>query len=253
MQACGHQPLFGFMTLNELLEYLRLGGVTMAAILLASLLAIAVAIERVMALWRISDDAKNLGESVAKHLLRGDVAAARSSAERSNALAADIFLAGFSRLERDRAAGAGVAAAVERERAQVGLRLKKNLWILGTIGATTPFVGLFGTVAGIMKSFRDLGVNVGAGGAGGTEAVMTGISEALIVTAAGILVAVEAVVLYNYFQARLARVSVELRLLADEFVELLRERPLSGGAAGASAPMSSEGAPALITPAEQVR
>src|SRR5262249_43176573 len=86
--------------------------------------------------------------------------------------------------------------------AQVGVRLRKYLWILGTIGAPTPFIGLFGTVAGIMRSFRDLGIDVGSGGAGNTAVVMTGISEALITTAGGILVAVEAVVLYNYFQKR---------------------------------------------------
>ena len=78
-----------------------------------------------------------------------------------------------------------------------------------------------------MRSFRDLGMDVSSGGAGNTAVVMTGISEALITTAGGILVAVEAVVLYNYFQTRLARVSIELRLLSDEFLELLRERPAS--------------------------
>ncbi len=88
-------------------------------------------------------------------------------------------------------------------------------------------MGLFGTVAGIMRSFKDLGLDVQAGGTGGTAAVMTGISEALVATAVGILVAVQAMVFYNYFQARLSRVLVELRLLGDEFVELLRERPLN--------------------------
>ena len=131
----------------------------------------------------------------------------------------------FERLERSRTVTPGVEAAVERERAQLGLRLKKNLWILGTIGATTPFVGLFGTVAGIMRSFRELGLDVEAGGTGGTAAVMTGISEALVATAAGILVAVEAVILFNYFQSRIARLNVEMRLQIEEFMELLRERP----------------------------
>ncbi|NCY26602.1 MAG: MotA/TolQ/ExbB proton channel family protein, partial [Alphaproteobacteria bacterium] len=59
-------------------------------------------------------------------------------------------------------------------------------------------------------------------------AVMAGISEALVATAVGIVVAVEAVVLFNYFQSRLSRVAVEMRLLADEFVELLREKAASG-------------------------
>ncbi|WP_224360369.1 MotA/TolQ/ExbB proton channel family protein [Hyalangium versicolor] len=213
------------MSLNELLHYLRLGGVTLAILLLASVVALGVAIERLIALWGVSERSRTLGETVQKHLLRGDVAAARTAAERSDAVAADIFLAGFDRMERVKLNGGGVESAVERERAQVGLKLRRNLWVLATIGSITPFVGLFGTVAGIMKSFKDLGLDVDAGGTGGTAAVMTGISEALVATAVGILVAVQAMVFYNYFQARLSRVLVELRLMGDEFVELLKERP----------------------------
>jgi biopolymer transport protein ExbB/TolQ len=211
------------MNLADAMHYLRLGGTTLAFILGASLLALGVAIERLVALWNVSDDARRLAEVVTRHLLQGDVPAARGAVERSSSVAATFLRVGFERLERSRPAGASLEAAVERERTQVGLHLKKNLWILGTIGAVTPFVGLFGTVSGIMRSFKDLGIDVEAGGSGGSAAVMTGISEALIATAAGILVAVEAVVLYNYFQARLARISVELRLVADEVVELLWE------------------------------
>ncbi|WP_404372173.1 MotA/TolQ/ExbB proton channel family protein [Corallococcus coralloides] len=217
------------MSLNDLLHYLRLGGVTLALLLGASVVALGVAIERLIALWGVSERSRNLGEIVQKHLLRGDVAAARTAAERSDAVAADIFLAGFDRWERSRASGGnGIESAVERERAQVGLKLRRNLWLLATIGSTTPFVGLFGTVAGIMRSFKDLGVDVEAGGTGGSAAVMTGISEALVATAVGILVAVQAMVFYNYFQARLSRVLVELRLLGDEFAEVLKERSAGG-------------------------
>ncbi|KFE66428.1 MotA/TolQ/ExbB proton channel family protein [Hyalangium minutum] len=225
------------MSLNELLHYLRLGGVTLAILLLASVVALGVAIERLIALWGVSERSRTLGETVHKHLLRGDVAAARTASERSDAVVADIFLAGFDRMERARAnGGSGVESAVERERAQVGLKLRRNLWILATIGSITPFVGLFGTVAGIMRSFKDLGIDVESGGTGGTATVMTGISEALVATAVGILVAVQAMVFYNYFQARLSRVFVELRLLGDEFVELLKERPASPVPAPAPSP-----------------
>ena len=213
------------MTLNDLLHYLRLGGVTLALLLLASVLAMVVAIERLITLWGVSERSRTLGEAVHKHLLRGDLTAARTAVERSDAVVADIFQAGLDRADRIRTNPDSVAAAVERERAQVGLRLRRNLWMLATIGSITPFVGLFGTVAGIMKSFKDLGLDVAAGGTGGTAAVMTGISEALVATAVGILVAVQAMVFYNYFQARLSRVSVELRLLGEEFVEVLKERP----------------------------
>lgn len=213
------------MSFNELLHYVKLGGITMVVIIACSVISLAVAVDRAIALWNFGHDARALSELIAKHLLRGDVATARAVADRSRALSSDLYRVGFERLERMRSTGNLLEAAVERERAQLGLRLKKNLWILGTIAATTPFVGLFGTVAGIMRSFRELGLDVASGGSGGSAAVMTGISEALVATAAGILVAVEAVVLYNYFQARIGRLVVEVRLLAEEFLELLRERP----------------------------
>ena len=239
------------MGFDELFHYLRLGGITMGVILAASLIALVVAIERAIALWGLSERSRALGETIAKHLLRGDVAAARSAAERADVPTADIYRAAFDRLERSRASTGALEAAVERERAQVGLRLRRYLWILGTIGATTPFVGLFGTVAGIMRSFRDLGIDVGSGGSGNTAVVMTGISEALITTAGGILVAVEAVVLYNYFQSRLARISIELRLMADEFIELLRERPIGAAISSAPTPEPSNAlSPAVESPAE---
>ena len=235
------------MSFDELLHYIRLGGITMAVILLASVLALGVAIERLIALWGTGSKARELGQLIAKHLLRGDVAAARSAAERSTTLAADIFRAGFERAAKT--TGPALDAAVDRERQQVALRMKKGLWMLGTIGATTPFVGLFGTVAGIMKSFRDLGLDVAEGGTGGSAAVMTGISEALVATAAGIIVAVEAVVLFNVFQARLARLNVELKLIAEEFVELLREQAVAGRLPSAATEPAPEAPPATATPA----
>jgi biopolymer transport protein ExbB len=226
------------MSLSEILHYLRIGGFTLAFLLFSSVVALGIAIERLLALWGAGERSRELGDTVQKHLLRGDLAAARTATERSDAAVADIFLAGFERHERSRGSGEGVEAAVERERAQVGLRLRRNLWVLATIGSLTPFVGLFGTVAGIMRSFKDLGLDVQAGGTGGTAAVMTGISEALVATAVGILVAVQAMAFYNYFQARLSRLLVELRLLGDEFVESLRERHT-----GAAAPAPSAATP----------
>src|SRR4029453_11884721 len=174
------QGFEGGMTFEELSHYLRLGGATLAVILAASVLAIGVAVERWIALWNISANSRALTDAVGRHLLRGDISAAKGTVDRSDTLLADVYRVAFERLERSRTVTPGVEAAVDRERAQLGLRMKKNLWILGTIGATTPFVGLFGTVAGIMRSFRELGLDVEAGGTGGTAAVMTGISEALV-------------------------------------------------------------------------
>jgi len=214
------------MTFDELLHYLRLGGVTIVVILLASVLAIGVAIERVISLWGVGSKGRELGQLIARYLLRGEVAAARSAADRSTTMSAELFRAGFERASKS--TGPNLDAAVERERVQLLLKLRRGLWILGTIGAVAPFVGLFGTVWGIMRSFKDLGLDVESGGSGGSAAVMSGISEALIATAVGIIVAVEAVVLFNIFQARLSRLAAEFRLIAEEFVELLREAAPNG-------------------------
>jgi biopolymer transport protein ExbB len=223
-----------FVTVQELLHLVKMGGLAMAVIAVCSVLSLAVAVERLIALWSVGSQARALGEVVSRHLFRGDIEEARKACERSRAVAADIFLAGFSR--HGRTSFEAVASAVERERLQVALKLRNNMWVLGTIGATAPFVGLFGTVWGIMRAFHDMSVS----GQGGFAVVAGGISEALVTTAGGILVAVEAVVLFNYFQTRLGRTLVELKLVADEFLELLKERPNLVAAAGAPVPTAEQ-------------
>ena len=88
---------------------------------------------------------------------------------------------------------------MEAERIRVNLQLGKGLNFLGTLGANAPFIGLFGTVLGIIHAFKDLALTEGGGG----PAVMAGIAEALVATAVGLLVAIPAVVMYNYFHGRL--------------------------------------------------
>ena len=90
---------------------------------------------------------------------------------------------------------------------------------LATIGATAPFIGLFGTVVGIMQAFHQMSVT----GQGGFSVVAAGISEALITTAAGIAVAVEAVVIYNGLNTHVQRLGVQLKLLTEEFLEIANE------------------------------
>ena len=79
------------------------------------------------------------------------------------------------------------------------LSLKRYLWALGTVGSSAPFVGLFGTVVGILKAFQSMSV----AGTGGFKVVSEGIAAALVATAAGLLVAIYAIIAYNYFVARM--------------------------------------------------
>ncbi|MFN7134684.1 MAG: MotA/TolQ/ExbB proton channel family protein, partial [Myxococcales bacterium] len=203
----------------ELLKYLSHGGGTLFVIVLCSLLALGIAVERLLAMWSVVPSARALAEQLSKALFRGDHLQARAVCERSPAIAADIFLAGLARYGQT--GKESVDAAVERERVAVILKLKSHLWALGTLGTISPFVGLFGTVVGIRTAFSAMA----AAGTGGFAVVADGISEALVATGAGIFVAVEAVVFYNFFQARLGRIAAELKLITDEFVELLKERP----------------------------
>ena len=199
-------------------ELMSHGGGAMWVVVAFSIIALAVGIERAIAQWNFVTRARVLGEIVTRGLARGAVEESRSACERSPSPIADVFLVGYERLGR--AKPDHVATAVHRERLRVNQDLKSRLWMLGTIGATAPFVGLFGTVVGIIMAM---------GGFKGDETVkfnmVSGpISEALIVTAAGILVAVEAVILFNFFSQRANRIAVELKLLTDEFLELLLEQ-----------------------------
>lgn len=87
-------------------------------------------------------------------------------------------------------------------------RLSDSLWVLGTIGSSAPFIGLFGTVMGIIKAFQNMAMT----GAGGFTVVAAGISEALIATALGLAVAIVSLMFYNYFQSRVERIEATLRI-----------------------------------------
>lgn len=90
-------------------------------------------------------------------------------------------------------------ARMQRRMNETSMGLKKNIWVLGTVASSAPFVGLFGTVWGIMGSFKE----IGAAGKAGFAIVSASISEALIATAAGILVAVVALLFYNYILVKI--------------------------------------------------
>jgi biopolymer transport protein ExbB/TolQ len=199
-------------------------GGAMYIILGFSVLAIFVAMERLLVQWKFTERARALADTVNRCLLRGAVDDARSACERSKSPLADVFLVGFER--RGRTTRAIVDASVHRERARMMAEMRRRLWILGTIGATSPFVGLFGTVIGIIRALGDIAAMEEAGFA----VVAGGIYEALWATALGIAVAVEAVIIFNYFNQRIGRMGLEVRMLTDEFLEHLHEHGADAGA-----------------------
>ena len=216
---------------HSLWEILNMAGYAMWIIVGLSVLTVAVALERVVVQWRFMDRARALADTVSRCLKRGAFDEARSACERSRSPLAEVFLIGYERLGRTKTENLG--AAVDRERVRVMLGLKARLWIMGTVGAIAVFVGLFGTVIGIQEAFRRMAES----GTNEMKVVSGGLTQALYATAAGIMVAVEAVVFYNFFNQRLARIAVQLKMLTDEFLELLEEH----GPKGARGALADEG------------
>lgn len=204
--------------MDDFWELMNHGGGTMYVVAAFSVIALAVGIERAMVQWNFVSRARALGEAINKSLLRGSVEDARSVCERSESPMADVFLVGIERYGRTKPDN--VITSTHRERVRVQADLRNRLWMLGTIGATAPFVGLFGTVVGIV-----LGLDKFQADDTVTFGMVSGpVSSALIVTAAGIIVAVIAVIMFNYFSQRGARIGAEMKLQTDEFLELLLEQ-----------------------------
>jgi biopolymer transport protein ExbB len=126
----------------------------------------------------------------------GDAAALERELSQMKGLEARVLAAGVEATLRNgpEAGEAVTAGTLLSER----LKLERGLLVIGTVGSNSPFLGLFGTVLGIIKAFKDLSMD----NAEGMSSVMSGISEALVATAAGLIVAIPAVVLYNWFQRR---------------------------------------------------
>jgi biopolymer transport protein ExbB len=181
---------------------------------LSSLFLVALAFERLILLLRVRASLRAQARVLAA-ARGGNLGEARKQCEAAGGPVRVVLAAGLDR-ELGRVRGdAGTAMARELKRL-VGA-MKARSWVLGTAGALMPFVGLFGTVLGVMSAFQAIGDS----GQGGFAVVSAGISQALVATAVGIAVALEAVVLFNLLQNMTGKLGREAGLLVDELLELL--------------------------------
>jgi biopolymer transport protein ExbB len=204
------------------------GGFAMYPLLICSLAVWGVIFERLWNYRRLTEELRSFHLEAINILLRGDRAALMGLCHRHPLLpTARILMAGLERMgSRDRRLQSKWAEALERRRLLVNQELRQNFWILGTIGSASPFIGLFGTVIGILRSFQEMAKT----GSGGFAVVASGISESLIATAAGIVVAVVAVMAYNAFQTRWSALTLMIRLQTEELAEMLgAEQPITPG------------------------
>ena len=107
--------------------------------------------------------------------------------------------------------------AVEREMLMTIVLIKRGLAVLGTVGATAPFVGLLGTTMGIVNSFEGMATS----GGGGLTSIASGVAEALITTAFGLIVAIPAVWAFNYFQTKIDNITAEMTYSSKEMIDYL--------------------------------
>ena len=169
-------------------------------LLVLSVVSVAIMIERQVFFASHAVEPAPFVERLNAYLLKDDLKGAEEWLRDQKSSEAQVVTAGISKAHQ----GPSIAEeAMLGVQLQERFRLERNLAVLGTLGNNAPFIGLFGTVLGIIKAFHDLAA---AGGSGGPEVVMYGISEALVATAVGLFVAIPAVISFNYFMRKVKRV-----------------------------------------------
>ena len=202
------------MDAKFLLKLLNDGGLTVYPLGVASIISLWILIER---LWRfagIDRGTRKLTQDTIEKLVRRDLAGARGLCEASKAPIAKIFL---EAMRWRNIALEDLERVIATSRQEATASLKRGLWVIGTIGSLAPYVGLFGTVVGIIRAFQDMAIH----GAGGFEVVAAGISEALVATAAGLAVAIFALLVYNYLQTRAGAISAVYARSCERFLQAL--------------------------------
>ena len=204
---------------DKFLQFALLGAEWVLWLLVAlSVISVYVMIERAIFFRSIAGADGKVRRPLVAAIAEGDLAKARKLVADSPGVGARIVkeMLGVADKGRD-----SMEAAMNAVRPEERLRLEKNLSFLGTLGANAPFIGLFGTVLGIIQAFRDLAKSGLQAGGEHTTRIMGGISEALVATAVGLLVAIPAVVAYNLFQRRVKRTLGEAEALANSSLTFL--------------------------------
>jgi biopolymer transport protein ExbB len=167
----------------------------MWVLVLLSLISISIMIERAIYFFGMRPDITGFLKDAREQIAKKNIPGALKQLETKKGVAASVARTALAEAENGpEAVDEAASSAMIQER----LRMERNLAFLGTVGNNAPFIGLFGTVIGIIQAFNDLSLNT----QGGASTVMAGISEALVATAIGLLVAIPAVAAFNIFQRR---------------------------------------------------
>ncbi|BDI34495.1 biopolymer transporter ExbB [Capsulimonas corticalis] len=204
--------------MNSFMTYMHQGGVMMYPLILCAIVAIGIILERMITFRKASSvDPEVLLDDVREATQSGDYAAAIRHMETFKTPLARIMASGLRNADRSAEA---MEIAMAHEAANELPALENYLLGLKTIITIAPLLGLLGTIAGMISSFKQ----VAAGGLSSPTAVMSGVSESLISTATGIVVATAAVIFYNYFSNLIKRFVEDLEYYGDELTNLVTGR-----------------------------
>lgn len=206
------------------------GVVVVLILVLLSVWSLGVSIERLVVLARARRQSLRFARSVTPHLAEGRPLPAMEAARKfPHSHVARVLSAGLSTFQQKSARGlspveviAATERALERTTQQVTAELNRGIGSLATIATTSPFIGLFGTVIGIVHAFQDIAQ--AGGGAGGFSIVSQGIAEALLATALGLVVAVPAAWSFNFLSQRIQGLSLEMESASSELMDFFLER-----------------------------
>lgn len=197
----------------DIIHLVKEGGFVMYPLVICSLLIWAVIFEKYWGIFQFNKNFEDLHKKAAELLQQKKIDEAKGLFFSADTLIAGPHLALLANYKSQELRD----EKVTRELIQTQTGLKRFMWVLATIASSAPFIGLFGTVVGIIRSFDSMAST----GKGGFSVVAAGLSEALIATASGILVAVVALIFYNYFTTKLAEVNQKFKHKLEDLSDLL--------------------------------
>lgn len=195
-------------------------------LVIMSFTSLVVAIERWVVFGRSKSESKSFAQKMAGILAKGDLQAASSTnvgkkvGHLGRVIGAGLTAYRLSNPSNREATVDSIARALERQGQREVQSFKRGLGLLATVGSTAPFVGLLGTVMGIVNSFQSMAIS----GSGGLGTVSAGIAEALVTTAFGLLVAIPAVMFYNFLTSWVDARAVDIAESSNEFLDVVSKQ-----------------------------
>ena len=199
---------------SRLIDLLIMGWLSNVPLAIGSIATITIFIDRLRKFRGLEEKSRLFASQVIEKLVEPDLDGARAMCQQSELPVAGMML---ETLRWQNVSIEDYDRILATLRADLGTEMRRGIWLIGTVGSLAPFVGLFGTVVGIIRAFADLA----QGSGGGFEVVASSLSEALIATAAGLAVAIAALALYNYLNTRVRLISATYARASERLVQAI--------------------------------